>query len=88
MKTPCEDQTNTNNTLNIAHPALNSAYRSLKEIYPLLENKYFEKVFEETYKCKIEFDGVFNGIVTFNRDKDLTWFLLQHDSSQISGNNE
>jgi len=86
MKTPCEDQTTTNNKLDIKHPALDDAYRRLKEEHPNTDYTYIEKLFEEKYKCDIKFDGMFtSGTVTFNTNKDLVWFLLKHDST---GNNE
>jgi hypothetical protein len=77
----CDDQTNTNNTLDIAHPALDDAYQILKEEHPDAKASYIEKLFEETYKCKVDFNSSFGGSVTFNTNKDLVWFLLKYDSS-------
>jgi hypothetical protein len=85
MKTPCEDQVTTNNMLDIKHPALDDAYRKLKEEHPTANITYLEKLFEEIYKCQVEFDSVVGGTVTFNTNKDLVWFLLKNDST---GNNE
>jgi hypothetical protein len=85
MKTHCEDQTNTNNTLDIAHPALDDAYQILKEEHLDAKASYIEKLFEETYKCKVNFDSSFGGSVTFNTNKDLVWFLLKHDSTGNNG---
>jgi len=82
---PYDDQTTTNNTLDIAHPALNDAYRILKEEHPDAKASYIEKLFEETYKCKVDFDSNFGGSVTFNTNKDLVWFLLKHDSTGNNG---
>jgi hypothetical protein len=84
MKTQCDEQT-TNNTLDISHPALDDAYKKLKEEHPDTNYTYIEKLFEETYKCNIKFDSMSSGTVTFNTNKDLVWFLLKHDST---GNNE
>jgi len=85
MKLQCEDQTKANNTLCIDHPALNDAYRILKEENLDARPLYIEKLFEDTYKCKINFNDNYGGTVTFNTNKDLVWFLLKHDST---GNNE
>lgn len=81
MKPQCDDQKITNNTLDIAHPALDDAYRILKEENPTAKASYIEKLFEDTYKCKVDFDSSFGGSVTFNTNKDLVWFLLKYDSS-------
>ena len=78
MKTLCEDQTTTNNTLEMHHPALNNAYRLLKAEHPNYSTDSFERLYEERYKCKVIYEGNFHGKVTFNSNKDLVWFLLKY----------
>jgi len=83
MKTQHDEQATTNNTLEIAHPALDDAYKKLKETNPNAENfNQIEKLFEDTYKCKIDYKSAdIGGTVTFNTNKDLVWFLLKYDST-------
>jgi hypothetical protein len=81
MKTQCDDQTNTNNTILISHPVAEYAYQHLVQSLPSTYNhNQIEKLYEEKYNCKITWHDKFgiSGTLTFNRDKDLTWFLLQH----------
>jgi hypothetical protein len=83
MKTQHDEQATTNNTLDIAHPALDDAYKKLKETNPNAVNvNQIEKLFEDTYKCKIDYSSAYvGGTVTFNTNKDLVWFLLKYDST-------
>jgi hypothetical protein len=85
MTLQCDDQKITNNSLDIQHPALDAAYKILREEHPDATARYIEKLFEDTYKCNVNFNSSFGGDVTFNTNKDLVWFLLKYSSI---GNNE
>lgn len=71
------------NKLNIAHPAVDYAYYQLQTENAKLSLENFEQLFEETYKCKIKYDDNYgiSGHLYFEREKDLTFFLLKNEST-------
>lgn len=72
----------TTNELYINHPAVNIAYKKIKnDQYTFKE---IVQVFEETYKCKVSLSDEYgiSGAIIFEDDKHMTWFLLQNSSGE------
>ena len=75
-------------TLNLHHPFISSAYKNLMNEdpnYPNLTWQDFNALFEDKYKCKIQYkdDLGINGTLKFRNEQALGWFLIQNSENNI-----